>query len=87
MLVWVMIAEFEKTWAVSGMSIVSKVIPRLYEWKYKMLRLLALLVQLQAPIRGDSHSRGSKSVVITAGSQAGGGSSNAINSQFLIPTL
>ena len=52
MLVWVMIAEFEKTWAVSGMSIVSKVIPRLYEWKYKILRLPALLVQLQAPIRG-----------------------------------
>ena len=44
MLLWVMVVGFENTCTVSGKWNVSKVIPRLYGWVYKTLRLSPLAV-------------------------------------------
>ena len=51
---------------------VSRVIPRLYGWVYKLFITPSLSVELRVPNQGDSQSAGSQSVVITAGTQLGG---------------
>ena len=61
-----------RTLAVSGKWNVSRVIPRLYGWVYKILRLPKLLVELWVPNQGSSQLVGSQSVVVTVGSQLGG---------------
>ena len=49
MLVLVMAMGFGNTCTFSRISNIPRVIPRLYEWVYKILRLLHLLVQLWVP--------------------------------------
>ena len=71
MLLWEMGKGFENTCTVSGKLNVSRVIPRLYEWVYKVLRLPQWLVELSVPILKYSKSVGSQSVIINAGSQLG----------------
>ena len=53
MLVWVMDAGFEKTWAISGKWIVAKAIPRLYEWKYNIFKAPCIISST-----ADSHQGG-----------------------------
>ena len=57
MLLWLMVLEFENTCTVSWKRNVSRVVPRLYGWVYKTLRLPPLAVE---------HSI----VVMTMGSQS-----------------
>ena len=57
MLLWVMVLEFENTCTVSWKRNVSRVVPRLYGWVYKTLRVSPLAVE---------HSI----VVMTMGSQS-----------------
>ena len=45
MLLWVMGAGFDNTCAVSGKWNVSRVIPRLYRWVYKTVRLSPLVIE------------------------------------------
>ena len=63
---------FENTAIVSGKWNVSRIIPRLYRWVYKVLRLSQLIVELWVPNQGFSQSAGSQSVVVIVGSQLGG---------------
>ena len=58
MLLWVMVVGFENTSAISGKQNVSRVVPRLYGWVYKIIRL------------GNKTAEGSV-VVVAAGYQSG----------------
>ena len=76
------------TLAVSGKWNVSRVIPRLYGWVYKISKLLKLLIELWVLNQGYSQSAGSQSVIITVGSQLGGSQFQSLgllifNSRFI----
>ena len=72
MLLWVIGMGFENTCSVSGKGNVTRIIPKIYGWEYKLLRLAQLSVGLWVPNQGYCQSAGSQSVVITGGSQLGG---------------
>ena len=66
---------------------VFRVIPKLYRWVYKILRLSQLLVELWVPSHGYSQLAASQSVVITAVPNYGHPILNFIGSGFSIPAL
>ena len=72
MLLWVKGVGFENTYTVLGKWNVSRVIPRLYGWVYKLFITPPLSVELPVPSQGDCQSVSCQSVVITAGTQSGG---------------
>ena len=71
MLLWVMAVGFENTCTVSGKSDISRVVPGLSGWVYKIFKTPQLLVELWVSSQGYSHSASSQSVIIIAGSQLG----------------
>ena len=72
MLLWVMGVEFDNTCAVSGKWYVLRVIPRLYGWVYKTLKLSSLVVEHSVvvmsarlnPMVEDSDTGGSSSIIV-----------------------
>ena len=80
--------EFGNTCIVSEKWNVSRFIPRLYEWIYKLfLSLHHFLIELWVLNQRYYQSVGSQSKVTTVGFQLEDPSSNAIDSQFLILAL
>ena len=62
---------FENTCTVSDRQNVSRVVTRLYEWVYKILKTTLIISSTVVSHQGDSISAVSQSVVIPAGSQLG----------------
>ena len=62
---------FENTCTVSDKQNVSRVVTRLYEWVYKILKTTLIISSTVVSHQGDSVSAVSQSVVIPAGSQPG----------------
>ena len=62
---------FENTCTVSDRQNVSRVVTRLYEWVYKILKTTLIISSTVVSHQGDSVSAVSQSVVIPAGSQPG----------------
>ena len=62
---------FENTCTVSDKQNVSRVVTRLYEWVYKILKTALIISSTVVSHQGDSVSAVSQSVVIPAGSQPG----------------
>ena len=60
---------FENTCTVSDKQNVSRVVTRLYEWVYKILKTTLIISSTVVSHQGDSVSAVSQSVVIPAGSQ------------------
>ena len=75
---------FENTCTVSGKWDISRVVTWLYGWVYKILKTTGIISSTAASYQWDSHSTESQSVVITAGFQTRGTSSNLMSSQFSI---
>ena len=62
---------FENTCTVSGKWNISRVVPRLYGWVYKILKATPFIGSTTSSHQRDSHSAGPHSVVVTADSQSG----------------